>query len=71
MYLTGQRDIIMKIFARFQKVGPPHKIYRIIATIKPDSQPIHVRLAAEVDLTQVITVSASVLSDVQYWKYLK
>ena len=70
MYLTGQHHSTIRIGARFQKVGPPHKIYRVIATVKPDSQPIHVRLAAEVDSTQVITVSASVLSDGQFWHAL-
>ena len=55
------------IGARFQKAFPPHKIYRVVATIKRDSQPQHVRLVAEIDQSQVITVSTSALLDRQLW----
>ena len=71
MYQSGQHESTMRIGARFQKVGPPHKIYRVIATIKPGGHPIHARLAAEVDRTQVITVSAMTLMDKQFWQALE
>ena len=53
---------------RFQKVSPPHKIYRVIATIARGSQPPHAQLAAEIDKTQVITVAVSALFDLQLWR---
>ncbi len=63
--------ITMKVGSRYKKVEPPHKIYRVIATVRCSGQPQHVRLAAEVDLTQVITVSTSALYDTHLWTHLE
>jgi hypothetical protein len=59
---------IVKIGSRYQKTSPPNKIYRVIATIARDTQLPHAQLAAEVDPSQVITVSASALTDPQLWR---
>ena len=59
---------IVKVGERYQKVSPPHKIYRVVSTIKRDAQPAHAQLAAEVDRSQVITVAVSALFDYQFWR---
>ena len=60
--------ITVKVGSRFQKAVPPHKIYRVVATIKRDGQPPHAQLAAQVDPSQVITVAVSALGDSHFWK---
>ncbi len=61
----------VRVGSRFKKVEPPHKTYRVIATVRCSGQPQHVRLAAEVDSTQVITVSTSALHDTHLWTHVE